>query len=127
MKQIYTIFTGYSKTTCKSIFLMEPMKINPELLESVLKYIVEGEHNWPMEGSILIFLPGMQEIQLVHDTLLDSATFGPRLENINNIFERTLLIFFFNCIEPISTFWYLCIQHCPVKSSPWFFVQRRKE
>lgn len=68
----------YSKKTCKSIYLMEPMKINPELIESVLKYIVEGEHEWPREGTILIFLPGLQEIQAVHDALCDSNMFGPR-------------------------------------------------
>lgn len=55
------------------------MKVNPELIESVLKYVVEGEHNWPREGTILIFLPGLQEIQTVHEALLDSAMFGPRL------------------------------------------------
>lgn len=52
--------------------------INPELIESVLKYIVEGEHEWPREGSILVFLPGFQEIQSVHDALLDSSIFSPR-------------------------------------------------
>lgn len=68
----------YSKRTCKSIYLMEPMKINPELVESVLKFIVEGEHEWPRDGTILIFLPGLQEIQAVHEALCDSTMFGPR-------------------------------------------------
>lgn len=56
---------------------MEPMMINPDLIESVLRYIVEGDHNWPREGSILIFLPGFQEIQAVLNALQDSAL-GPR-------------------------------------------------
>lgn len=54
------------------------MKVNPELIESVLKFIAEGEHDWPREGTILIFLPGLQEIQAVHDALCDSNMFGPR-------------------------------------------------
>ncbi|XP_034489479.1 putative ATP-dependent RNA helicase DHX57 [Drosophila innubila] len=78
LAETYRRYADYSKTTCKSIYLMEPMLINPELIESVLKYIVEGEHDWPREGSILIFLPGFQEIQSVHDALLDSAMFSPR-------------------------------------------------
>ncbi|XP_064538961.1 putative ATP-dependent RNA helicase DHX57 [Drosophila montana] len=78
LAETYSRYADYSKTTCKSIYLMEPMMINPELIESVLKYIVEGEHEWPHEGSILIFLPGFQEIQTVHNALLDSAMFGPR-------------------------------------------------
>ncbi|XP_034111914.1 putative ATP-dependent RNA helicase DHX57 [Drosophila albomicans] len=78
LAETYLRYADYSKTTCKSIYLMEPMLINPELIESVLKYIVEGEHDWPREGSILIFLPGFQEIQTVHDALLDSSIFSPR-------------------------------------------------
>lgn len=57
---------------------MEPMKVNTELIESVLKYIVEGDHSWPREGTILIFLPGLQEIQSVHEALCDSSMFGQR-------------------------------------------------
>lgn len=57
---------------------MEPMKVNPELIESVLTYVVEGDHDWPKEGTILIFLPGLQEIQSVHEALCDSSKFGPR-------------------------------------------------
>ncbi|EDW62832.1 putative ATP-dependent RNA helicase DHX57 [Drosophila virilis] len=78
LAETYSRYADYRKTTCKSIYLMEPMMINPELIESVLKHIVEGEHEWPREGSILIFLPGFQEIQTVHNALLDSAMFAPR-------------------------------------------------
>jgi len=66
------------------------MLINPELIESVLKYIVEGEHDWPREGSILIFLPGFQEIQSVHDALLDSSMFSPRAGKLR-IFYITII------------------------------------
>ncbi|XP_065363146.1 putative ATP-dependent RNA helicase DHX57 [Calliphora vicina] len=81
LSAMYARYNDYSKKTCKSIYLMEPMKVNPELIESVLKYLVEGEHNWPREGTILIFLPGLQEIQSVHEALCDSAMFGPRSNN----------------------------------------------
>ncbi|XP_033150642.1 putative ATP-dependent RNA helicase DHX57 [Drosophila busckii] len=71
-------YSEYSKTTAKSIYLMEPMMINPELVESVLRHIVAGDHDWPREGSILVFLPGFQEIRAIHDALTDSAMFSPR-------------------------------------------------
>uniref|UniRef100_A0A1B0GJV8 RNA helicase n=1 Tax=Lutzomyia longipalpis TaxID=7200 RepID=A0A1B0GJV8_LUTLO len=57
------------------------LKINPELIESVLVHIVKGEHNWPREGTILIFLPGFAEIQSVHNCLTDNALFSPRAGN----------------------------------------------
>ncbi|KAH8321086.1 hypothetical protein KR074_008755 [Drosophila pseudoananassae] len=78
LAETYQRYADFSKPTCKSIYLMEPMVINPELIESVLKFIVEGDHDWPREGTILIFLPGFQEIQSVHDALLDNALFSPR-------------------------------------------------
>lgn len=57
---------------------MDPLKVNPELIESILLYIVNGEHNWPQEGSILIFLPGFAEIKTVYDSLNDHPEFSSR-------------------------------------------------
>ncbi|XP_070503518.1 putative ATP-dependent RNA helicase DHX57 [Chironomus tepperi] len=74
-------YKGYSKTTCKSLFMMDHFKINPELIESVLNYIIECDNkDWPRDGSILIFLPGLGEIQSVYDALMDSKNFGPRTD-----------------------------------------------
>uniref|UniRef100_A0A1A9WLD3 Putative ATP-dependent RNA helicase DHX57 n=1 Tax=Glossina brevipalpis TaxID=37001 RepID=A0A1A9WLD3_9MUSC len=78
LSAVYARYKDYTKRTCKTIYLMEPGKVNPELIESVLNYIVNGQHLWPREGSILIFLPGLQEIQTVHEALSNSATFGSR-------------------------------------------------
>ncbi|XP_055911912.1 putative ATP-dependent RNA helicase DHX57 [Eupeodes corollae] len=78
LSAIYARYSNYSRKTCKTIYLSEPMKINPELIEGVLKYIVEGDHDWPRKGSILIFLPGLQEIQLVHEALSSNVLFGPK-------------------------------------------------
>ena len=47
--------------TCKSLALMDFEKINYELIEHVLMFIVDGggrDINLPKEGSILVFLPG---------------------------------------------------------------------
>ncbi|XP_055843477.1 putative ATP-dependent RNA helicase DHX57 [Episyrphus balteatus] len=78
LSAIYARYSNYSKKTCKTIYLSEPMKINPELIEAVLKFIVSGDHDWPREGAILIFLPGLQEIQIVHEALSTNAMFGPK-------------------------------------------------
>lgn len=79
MADMYARYRGYSRAVCKSLFLMDPMKINAELIETILRYIVDVEASkWPDEGSILIFLPGFAEIQMVHDTLNDSSMFSPR-------------------------------------------------
>lgn len=79
LSDVLARYQDYSKTTCKTLFLMDHFKINPELIEAILTYIVEcNERNWPHEGSILIFLPGLGEIQSVYDALMDSKDFGPR-------------------------------------------------
>lgn len=72
------VILDYTKQTCKTLYLLEPMKIDPTLIESVLKYIINGDHNWPTEGTILIFLPGFQEIYTVYDELNTSSIFGSR-------------------------------------------------
>lgn len=78
LSDIFSRYSDYSKPTCKTLFLLDPLKINPELIECVLKYIVEGEHSWPKEGSILVFLPGLAEIQTIYDSLSDHPLFSPR-------------------------------------------------
>lgn len=79
MADMYARYRGHSRAVCKSLFLMDPMKINPEMIEAILRYIVDVDTSkWPNEGSILIFLPGFAEIQMVHDALNDSSIFSPR-------------------------------------------------
>lgn len=79
ISEIYSRYREYSRSVCKSLFLMDPMRINTELIETVLRYIVDiDQSKWPNEGSILVFLPGLAEIQLVNDTLNDSSVFSPR-------------------------------------------------
>ncbi|KAG5667809.1 hypothetical protein PVAND_015778 [Polypedilum vanderplanki] len=73
-------YNNYSKTTCKTMFLMDYFRVNPELIEAILNYIVDqkgsSDPSWPHDGSILIFLPGIGEIQTVYDYLNDTKLFG---------------------------------------------------
>uniref|UniRef100_A0A182QUK8 RNA helicase n=1 Tax=Anopheles farauti TaxID=69004 RepID=A0A182QUK8_9DIPT len=80
MADMFARYADYSKQTCKALYLMDPLRINSELIEHVLTYIVDdtASHSWPKEGSILIFLPGLAEIQTVHESLTESKLFGPR-------------------------------------------------
>jgi ATP-dependent RNA helicase DHX57 len=79
LSEIFCRYMDYSRRTCKTLYLMDPLKINPELIECVLTYIVDSnDHDWPRDGSILVFLPGLAEIQSVYDALNDSKMFNPR-------------------------------------------------
>lgn len=79
LSDLYGRYSDCSRPVCKSLFLMDPFKINSELIEAILRYIVDVDASgWPAEGSILIFLPGLAEIQMIHDTLSDSSVFSPR-------------------------------------------------
>ncbi|XP_072937350.1 putative ATP-dependent RNA helicase DHX57 [Epargyreus clarus] len=76
--QMVARYPRCGKTTCKNLYLMDVEKINLELVEHVLAYIVEGDHKWPKTGAILIFLPGIAEIMSLHDQLVESHTFSPK-------------------------------------------------
>lgn len=76
--QMVARYPKCSKTTCKNMYLMDTEKINMELVEHVLTYIVKGDHEWPREGAILVFLPGIAEIMSLHDQLCESHTFSPK-------------------------------------------------
>lgn len=53
---------------------MDSFKINTELIETILRYIVDvDESGWPDQGLVLIFVPGLAEIQSIHDRLCDSS------------------------------------------------------
>ncbi|XP_026330689.1 putative ATP-dependent RNA helicase DHX57 isoform X2 [Hyposmocoma kahamanoa] len=76
--QMLARYPKCSKVTCKNMYLMDTEKINQDLVEHVLTYIVEGDHKWPREGAILIFLPGIAEIMALHDQLAESHTFSAK-------------------------------------------------
>ncbi|XP_061376870.1 putative ATP-dependent RNA helicase DHX57 isoform X2 [Danaus plexippus] len=78
ISQIVARYPKLSKKACKNLYLMDTEKINLELIEHVLTYIVSGHHSWPTEGAILIFLPGIGEIMSLYDQLIDSHTFSPK-------------------------------------------------
>jgi len=55
-------YSDYSRSVCKTLFLMVHFRMNPELIESALTFIVNCEEaEWPRDGGILVFLPGLGE------------------------------------------------------------------
>lgn len=78
VSQLNRRYKEYSKRTCKNLFLMDPNKLNYELVETVIMWIVAGEHSFPAEGSVLVFLPGMAEISTLHNQLMDNPVVSPR-------------------------------------------------
>lgn len=54
LAQMMGRYEGYSKQTYKNLYVMDPEKINFELIENVLEWIVDGEHSYPRTGSILV-------------------------------------------------------------------------
>ena len=52
---------GWSESIARTLAMMDTEKINFELIEHILNFIVEGGNRdlvLPQEGSILVFLPG---------------------------------------------------------------------
>lgn len=48
------MFVDYSFKTRKTLLLMDAEKINAELIVTVISWIVDGDHNYPRKGSILV-------------------------------------------------------------------------
>ncbi|XP_028140776.1 putative ATP-dependent RNA helicase DHX57 isoform X1 [Diabrotica virgifera virgifera] len=76
--QVMARYQDYSITTCKNIFIMDPDKINYDLIEHVLEWIVAGDHDYPKVGTILVFLPGIGEITTLYDQLNVHPELGKR-------------------------------------------------
>ncbi|CAB0005176.1 unnamed protein product [Nesidiocoris tenuis] len=78
LKQLFHRYREYDRETCKTMFLMDAEKIDYSLVEHVLNYIVEGDHNYPKKGSILVFLPGLGEILSMQEQLMGNPIFAER-------------------------------------------------
>ncbi|XP_011642299.1 putative ATP-dependent RNA helicase DHX57 isoform X1 [Pogonomyrmex barbatus] len=80
IEQLINRYPDYSNLTYKNLFLMNHNDINYELIETIVEWIINGKHDYPKTGSILIFLPGMTEIITLID-LLDE-TLSPKKNKI---------------------------------------------
>ncbi|XP_003426609.1 putative ATP-dependent RNA helicase DHX57 [Nasonia vitripennis] len=78
LPQIMGRYSDYSRSTHKNLYVMDHEKINFELIERVIEWIVDGDHDYPRSGSILVFLPGIAEIMSLKDLLNDNRMLSPK-------------------------------------------------
>uniref|UniRef100_A0A8C8RDX7 Putative ATP-dependent RNA helicase DHX57 n=1 Tax=Pelusios castaneus TaxID=367368 RepID=A0A8C8RDX7_9SAUR len=76
-KQLLIRYKGVSKSVLKTMAAMDLDKVNLELIEALLEWIVSGKHTYP-PGAVLIFLPGLAEIKTLYDQLQANALFNNR-------------------------------------------------
>ncbi|XP_072032670.1 putative ATP-dependent RNA helicase DHX57 [Amphiura filiformis] len=72
-------YEDYRKTTIKTLATMDQDKINNDLIEELVKWIVSGKHEYPSSGAILIFLPGLAEITSLYEQL-NASLCGPKAQ-----------------------------------------------
>ncbi|XP_054033244.1 putative ATP-dependent RNA helicase DHX57 [Dryobates pubescens] len=77
LKQLLVRYKGVSKTVLKTMSAMDLDKVNLELIEALLEWIVAGRHSYP-PGAVLIFLPGLAEIKMLYEQLQSNALFNNR-------------------------------------------------
>nr|XP_030125174.1 putative ATP-dependent RNA helicase DHX57 isoform X1 [Taeniopygia guttata] len=77
LKQLLTRYKGVSKSVLKTMSVMDLDKVNLELIEALLEWIVAGRHSYP-PGAVLIFLPGLAEIKMLYEQLQTNALFNNR-------------------------------------------------
>ncbi|XP_062339112.1 putative ATP-dependent RNA helicase DHX57 isoform X2 [Osmerus eperlanus] len=70
-------FKDAKKSVLKTIAAMDLDKINMDLVESLLEWIVDGDHNYP-SGAVLVFMPGLAEIKMLYEQLQSNRMFNNR-------------------------------------------------
>ncbi|CAH2252973.1 ATP-dependent RNA helicase DHX57 isoform X1 [Pelobates cultripes] len=79
-KELSTRYSSVSKSVVKTLSAMDLDKINLELIEALLEWIVIGKHSYP-PGAVLVFLPGLAEIKMLYEQLQSNALFSNRHKN----------------------------------------------
>ena len=54
--QLLKRYSEYSILTQKNLYVMDPEKINYDLIEQIIEWIIDGNHDYPKEGSILVYV-----------------------------------------------------------------------
>ncbi|XP_069463895.1 putative ATP-dependent RNA helicase DHX57 isoform X2 [Ambystoma mexicanum] len=76
-KQLAARYEGVGKAVIKTLIGMDLDKINLDLIEALLEWIVDGTHSYP-PGAVLVFLPGLAEIKALYEQLQSNAFFSNR-------------------------------------------------
>lgn len=92
---IFTFLSGVSKSVIKAMSVMDFEKVNLELIEALLEWIVDGKHSYPpgncflssficemakgREGSLLTETVGTVETASLPGDLVPNPTFHPQV------------------------------------------------
>ncbi|XP_044041528.1 putative ATP-dependent RNA helicase DHX57 isoform X2 [Siniperca chuatsi] len=77
LQELTVRYKDTNKSVLKTISTMDLDKINMDLVESLLEWIVDGKHNYP-PGAVLVFLPGLAEIKMLYEQLKSNRMFNNR-------------------------------------------------
>ncbi|KAJ8013856.1 hypothetical protein DPEC_G00034150, partial [Dallia pectoralis] len=77
VQQLAVRYKGTKLSVLKTIGAMDLDKINMDLVENLLEYIVDGDHDYP-PGAVLVFMPGLAEIKTLYEQLQSNRMFNNR-------------------------------------------------
>ncbi|XP_051946382.1 putative ATP-dependent RNA helicase DHX57 [Xyrauchen texanus] len=77
LQELTVRYSNCSKSVVKTLATLDLEKINMDLIESLLEWIVGGDNSYP-PGAILVFLPGLAEIKLLYEQLQSNRMFNNR-------------------------------------------------
>uniref|UniRef100_A0A672GX55 Putative ATP-dependent RNA helicase DHX57 n=1 Tax=Salarias fasciatus TaxID=181472 RepID=A0A672GX55_SALFA len=77
LQELSVRYKDTKKSVLKTMAAMDLDKINMDLVESLLEWIVDGKHNYP-PGAVLVFLPGLAEIRMLYEQLQSNRMFNNR-------------------------------------------------
>ncbi|XP_035667918.1 putative ATP-dependent RNA helicase DHX57 [Branchiostoma floridae] len=85
LQEMFYRYKDLHKSVVKTLATMDFEKINNDLMEALLEWIVMGDHQYPKDGAVLVFLPGLAEITSLYEQLQSSSVFGSRSKRKFNI------------------------------------------
>lgn len=77
LQELTVRYKDTKKSVLKTIAAMDLDKINMDLVECLLEWIVDGKHGYP-PGAVLVFLPGLAEIKMLYEQLMSNRLFNNR-------------------------------------------------
>lgn len=80
LQELTMRYKDTKKSVLKTMAAMDLDKINMDLVESLLEWIVDGKHDYP-PGAVLVFLPGLAEIKMLYEQLKSNRMFNNRGAN----------------------------------------------
>ena len=68
----------YSLRTRNTVTRLDPSRINMDLVLDLLLYVSKNEEFAAMQGSVLVFLPGLSHIQELYELLVGDRHFADK-------------------------------------------------